>query len=712
MSKPSDLAKEIMSAIGANDEVSTVKIWLDTGFPPLNRIVSGRYYGGGMPSGRVIELSGPESSGKTAIANEIMKSAQRMEGIAAFFDHERSFDTDLAERGGLDVTPGRFVFKRGKTYEQTVVETIKLLRVVREKKLIPKEAPIAIVWDSLASMVPQQIADKSADALNMNDNTALARATSASFKLIAQACDDYNAILVVLNQTRTKIGVMFGDPTCVHGRTKVPFVDGTYATMKEVVENRIDKEVWSLNEATGQIEPKRIVGWHDNGPIEDTGDWVHIQAKGLHTRNGQVAITVTPEHKVLTQEGWVSASEVSIGDKMMTRRITKLNGTYEQFLRAAMSGDAHVLRNGNRSGLCLRIQDNNDPEYMRWKMEKLSVGLEFSKGIQRLRGKENEFWTSGADVDVARVDEELRGKRCPLQMLDTLTPMALAVWIMDDAYLDLSRNRYSLSVKRFARSEDLTRLSDRLFDLGFDLGVRRGEGRFDFTQESSDKIAEMIAPFVPPCMEHKLPESYRGRYEDFTLSFEERIEPEWVEVTDVRGLGDKAQMWNRTRYDITVEGNHNYMVGSRSNGVIIHNCTPGGDAVKFYCSVRIRLGKTMIKKSASDSTKIGQQIGAECIKNKVSAPFRKCKWNFMFNDDGTGSFDIEGSLVEYLCEHEIVEPGGKTSAYCYWEGEKITKKKLANLIRTDATVAEKVKALLTKADPDDLKDPVEATEEA
>lgn len=354
MSKPTDLAKEIMGAIGANDEVSTVKIWLDTGFPPLNRIVSGRYYGGGMPSGRVIELSGPESSGKTAIANEIMKSAQRMGGIAAFFDHERSFDTELAERGGLDVTPGRFVFKRGKTYEQTVVETIKLLRIVREKKLIAKEAPIAIVWDSLASMVPQQIAEKSADALNMNDNTALARATSASFKLIAQACDDHNAILIVLNQTRTKIGVMFGDPTT----------------------------------------------------------------------------------------------------------------------------------------------------------------------------------------------------------------------------------------------------------------------------------------------------------------------------------------------------------------------TPGGDAIKFYCSVRIRLGKTMIKKSASDSTKIGQQIGAECIKNKVSVPFRKCKWNFMFNDDGTGSFDIEGSLVEYLCEHEIVEPGGKTSAYCFWEGEKITKKKLASLIRTDAAVAEKIKALLTKADPDDRKEIEEALVEA
>ncbi|BBI61773.1 hypothetical protein HSBAA_30790 [Vreelandella sulfidaeris] len=78
---------------------------------PLNRNVSGRY-DGGMPCGRVVELSGPESSGKTAIANECMKSAQKTGGIAAFFDHERSFDTEQAEKSGLDLTPGRFVYKR------------------------------------------------------------------------------------------------------------------------------------------------------------------------------------------------------------------------------------------------------------------------------------------------------------------------------------------------------------------------------------------------------------------------------------------------------------------------------------------------------------------------------------------------------------------------------------------------------------------------
>ncbi|MDR8279891.1 recombinase RecA, partial [Acinetobacter baumannii] len=73
-----------------------------------------------------------------------------------------------------------------------------------------------------------------------------------------------------LNQQRTKIGVMFGDPTCLRAEVQVPFVDGTSATMKQIVDGKISKEVWSWNEVSGQLEPKRIIGWHNNGSIKGT----------------------------------------------------------------------------------------------------------------------------------------------------------------------------------------------------------------------------------------------------------------------------------------------------------------------------------------------------------------------------------------------------------------------------------------------------------
>ena len=77
--------------------------------------------------------------------------------------------------------------------------------------------------------------------------------------------------------------------------------------------------------------------------------------------------------------------------------------------------------------------------------------------------------------------------------------------------------------------------------------------------------------------------------------------------------------------------------------------TPGGKSLPFYASVRIRLGTRIITEGeGSKKRKIGQAIGAECIKNKVSRPFEKAEWQFMFNPDGSGDFDVIGSMVNHM----------------------------------------------------------------
>ena len=73
--------------------------FLDTNFKPLNKAISG-YYSKGIKNGIIMELSGWESSGKTAIATQIMKAAQKQNGVAMYFDYERSFDLSLAEKQG------------------------------------------------------------------------------------------------------------------------------------------------------------------------------------------------------------------------------------------------------------------------------------------------------------------------------------------------------------------------------------------------------------------------------------------------------------------------------------------------------------------------------------------------------------------------------------------------------------------------------------
>lgn len=211
------LAAALNKAIGVNDDIQTVKHWLDTGFPPLNKAISNRY-DCGFPSGRLIEMFGPESAGKTLIATKVMISAQQAGGIAAFMDHENSFEIDHAERLGLQTDPtiGNWIFKTPETFEESIDTLREVGQIVRDGKLIPDEAPIVFVYDSLASMVPQSTLKK-AEERNMNDNTALARATSAHLPTIVMLCAKYNICCIFLNQVRMKMGVMFGDPTTTPG---------------------------------------------------------------------------------------------------------------------------------------------------------------------------------------------------------------------------------------------------------------------------------------------------------------------------------------------------------------------------------------------------------------------------------------------------------------------------------------------------------------
>jgi recombination protein RecA len=144
--------------------------------------------------------------------------------MAGFSDHERSFALTLAPKLGLDVTPGYFIFKKPRTFEESITIMAHTAEIVRKKKLIAPEAPICWVFDSLASMVPHSAMfdsktgkERDAESRNMNDNTALARATSAHFPALAQHVEEFNICAIFLNQVRTKLGVLYGDPRTTPG---------------------------------------------------------------------------------------------------------------------------------------------------------------------------------------------------------------------------------------------------------------------------------------------------------------------------------------------------------------------------------------------------------------------------------------------------------------------------------------------------------------
>lgn len=227
MSTANELADALIKRIGKNDSDQEVLDWLDTGFPPLNRIISG-LFAGGLPYGRIIEVYGPSSSGKTALASAWMIEAQQKGGVAVFMDHERSFDVGMAQSMGLNVEFPWWVYRRPETWESSNALAIQAADELRKAGL-GRDKPIIVVFDSVASMIPHSMLydaknnRREIDTYTMNDTTALSRVTSTTLKVVKSEAARLNITFIYLNQTRTKLGVLHGDPTTTPGGMAMEF---------------------------------------------------------------------------------------------------------------------------------------------------------------------------------------------------------------------------------------------------------------------------------------------------------------------------------------------------------------------------------------------------------------------------------------------------------------------------------------------------------
>lgn len=233
MSDLSKLAAALNNAIGGSDEATEPKYWLDMGYPPLNKILSGSF-DRGLPHGRIIEIYGPSAAGKTLLATMAMIAAQKAGGIAMFIDWERAFNLKFAVEMGLNPEYPHFIYKRSDTWEEGNTQAMQVAKLVRETKAIAESAPIVVVFDSVAAAVPKSMMfdskgkERGIDEYSMNDTTALARVTSTTLKSVNQYVGKFDITAIYLNQIRTKPGVVYGDPTTTPGGTSMEF----YATTR------------------------------------------------------------------------------------------------------------------------------------------------------------------------------------------------------------------------------------------------------------------------------------------------------------------------------------------------------------------------------------------------------------------------------------------------------------------------------------------------
>ncbi len=158
---------------------------------------------GGIPRGRIIEIYGPESSGKTTLALHAVAEAQKLGGEAAFIDAEHALDPSYAKKIGVDVD--NLIVSQPDTGEQALEIAEALIR---------SGAIDIIVVDSVAALVPKAEIDG-----DMGDSHIglQARLMSQALRKLAGAINKTNAIIIFINQLREKVGVMFGNPETTAG---------------------------------------------------------------------------------------------------------------------------------------------------------------------------------------------------------------------------------------------------------------------------------------------------------------------------------------------------------------------------------------------------------------------------------------------------------------------------------------------------------------
>ena len=184
---------------------------------------------GGVPRGRIIEVFGPESSGKTTLALHIVAEAQKMGGEAAFIDAEHALDPVYAKKLGVDID--NLIVSQPDTGEQALEITESLVR---------SGALDVIVVDSVAALVPKAEIDGDMGDSHMG---LQARLMSQALRKLAGAINKSKTVLIFINQLREKIGVMFGNPETTTGGRALKFYASVRMDIRRIENIKQDGEV-------------------------------------------------------------------------------------------------------------------------------------------------------------------------------------------------------------------------------------------------------------------------------------------------------------------------------------------------------------------------------------------------------------------------------------------------------------------------------------
>jgi len=246
---------------------------------------------GGVPRGRIVEIYGPESSGKTTLALSIVANAQRDGGVAAFVDAEHALDPGYAEKIGVNLED---LLVSQPNYGEQALEIADLL--------VRSNAVDVIVIDSVAALVPKVELDG-----EMDDNQVgvQARMMSKAMRKLTGAISHSRATVIFINQIREKIGVMFGSPETTSGGRALKFAASVRLDIRRIT------SITDGDRAVGNRTRVKVVKNKVSAPFTKA-EFDIMYNEGISYTGDLVDLGV--EHKIVQKSGaWYNYGDTRLG---------------------------------------------------------------------------------------------------------------------------------------------------------------------------------------------------------------------------------------------------------------------------------------------------------------------------------------------------------------------------------------------------------------